>query len=582
MEIFMKILLVAVNAKYIHSNPAVYSLRAYAKEYRELIGIAEYTGNQQTDEILADIYQRRPDVAAFSCYIWNVEYIKEIIRNLRLVMPEIKIWVGGPEVSYNAIEFLEEMSEADGVMAGEGEHTFLTLVRYYAEAAGSLEQIPGIVRQKESGGWGVNPAAKIPDMDDIPFLYEDLSEFTNRIIYYESSRGCPYSCSYCLSSIEKKVRFRSLPLVERELQYLLDRQVVQVKFVDRTFNCNHAHALGIWRYIQEHDNGVTNFHFEIAGDLLNEEELSILKKMRPGLVQLEIGVQSVNPKTILEIDRVMDLGVLSEITGRILEGNNIHLHLDLIAGLPFEDYESVVNSFNEVYYMRPHQLQLGFLKLLKGSKMHRKAGDYGIAGRQNPPYEVLYTSWISFEEILKLKGVEEMVEIYFNSHQFTYTMKKLLQAFKTPFAMFQAMSEYYENQKLTGQNHSRLKRIQILRSFALEYDFVQAALYEELLLLDLYLRENSKSRPHWAADLSVWKKEIADFYRKETDEPQFLLDYDGYNYRQRMHMTHLEVFQEDVLEIGRKDGYGVLFDYRKRNPLTGNAAYFIIDKDECN
>lgn len=578
----MKILLVAVNAKYIHSNPAVYSLRAYAKEYRELIGIAEYTGNQQTDEILADIYQRRPDVAAFSCYIWNVEYIKEIIRNLRLVMPEIKIWVGGPEVSYNAIEFLEEMSEADGVMAGEGEHTFLSLVRYYAEAAGSLEQIPGIVRQKESGGWGVNPAAKIPDMDDIPFLYEDLSEFTNRIIYYESSRGCPYSCSYCLSSIEKKVRFRSLPLVKRELQYLLDRQVVQVKFVDRTFNCNHAHALGIWRYIQEHDNGVTNFHFEIAGDLLNEEELSILKKMRPGLVQLEIGVQSVNPKTILEIDRVMDLGVLSEITGRILEGNNIHLHLDLIAGLPFEDYESVVNSFNEVYYMRPHQLQLGFLKLLKGSKMHRKAGDYGIAGRQNPPYEVLYTSWISFEEILKLKGVEEMVEIYFNSHQFTYTMKKLLQAFKTPFAMFQAMSEYYENQKLTGQNHSRLKRIQILRSFALEYDFVQAALYEELLLLDLYLRENSKSRPHWAADLSVWKKEIADFYRKETDEPQFLLDYDGYNYRQRMHMTHLEVFQEDVLEIGRKDGYGVLFDYRKRNPLTGNAAYFIIDKDECN
>jgi len=578
----MKILLVAVNAKYIHSNPAVYSLRAYAKEYRELIGIAEYTGNQQTDEILADIYQRRPDVAAFSCYIWNVEYIKEIIRNLRLVMPEIKIWVGGPEVSYNAIEFLEEMSEADGVMAGEGEHTFLTLVRYYAEAAGSLEQIPGIVRQKESGGWGVNPAAKIPDMDDIPFLYEDLSEFTNRIIYYESSRGCPYSCSYCLSSIEKKVRFRSLPLVERELQYLLDRQVVQVKFVDRTFNCNHAHALGIWRYIQEHDNGVTNFHFEIAGDLLNEEELSILKKMRPGLVQLEIGVQSVNPKTILEIDRVMDLGVLSEITGRILEGNNIHLHLDLIAGLPFEDYESVVNSFNEVYYMRPHQLQLGFLKLLKGSKMHRKAGDYGIAGRQNPPYEVLYTSWISFEEILKLKGVEEMVEIYFNSHQFTYTMKKLLQAFKTPFAMFQAMSEYYENQKLTGQNHSRLKRTQILRSFALEYDFVQAALYEELLLLDLYLRENSKSRPHWAADLSVWKKEIADFYRKETDEPQFLLDYDGYNYRQRMHMTHLEVFQEDVLEIGRKDGYCVLFDYRKRNPLTGNAAYFIIDKDECN
>lgn len=578
----MKILLVAVNAKYIHSNPAVYSLRAYAKEYRELIGIAEYTGNQQTDEILADIYQRRPDVAAFSCYIWNVEYIKEIIRNLRLVMPEIKIWVGGPEVSYNAIEFLEEMSEADGVMAGEGEHTFLTLVRYYAEAAGSLEQIPGIVRQKESGGWGVNPAAKIPDMDDIPFLYEDLSEFTNRIIYYESSRGCPYSCSYCLSSIEKKVRFRSLPLVKRELQYLLDRQVVQVKFVDRTFNCNHAHALGIWRYIQEHDNGVTNFHFEIAGDLLNEEELSILKKMRPGLVQLEIGVQSVNPKTILEIDRVMDLGVLSEITGRILEGKNIHLHLDLIAGLPFEDYESVVNSFNEVYYMRPHQLQLGFLKLLKGSKMHRKAGDYGIAGRQNPPYEVLYTSWISFEEILKLKGVEEMVEIYFNSHQFTYTMKKLLQAFKTPFAMFQAMSEYYENQKLTGQNHSRLKRTQILRSFALEYDFVQAALYEELLLLDLYLRENSKSRPHWAADLSVWKKEIADFYRKETDEPQFLLDYDGYNYRQRMHMTHLEVFQEDVLEIGRKDGYGVLFDYRKRNPLTGNAAYFIIDKDECN
>lgn len=562
----MKILLAAINAKYIHSNPAIYSLRAYVEKYRSQIELGEYTINQQTDEILEDLYRRKPDIIAFSCYIWNVEKVRELTEQISLVLPGTLLWAGGPEVSYHAADFLRDCPQMAGVMRGEGERTFARLAAYYLEGVGALEEIAGITYRDQEGEVRKTPPRRVLSMDEIPFLYGDLKEFTHRIIYYESSRGCPFSCSYCLSSIDKRVRFRSLPLVKRELQVFLDEKVPQVKFVDRTFNCNHAHAMEIWRYIREHDNGVTNFHFEIAADLLTEEEIALLATLRPGLVQLEIGVQSTNPVTIREINRKMDLPKLRDRVERIREGKNIHQHLDLIAGLPGEDLESFRRSFNQVYAMRPHQLQLGFLKVLKGSSMEERAAEYGIVYRCRPPYEVLSTRWISYGDLLELKGVEEMVEVYYNSGQFARTIEALSEAFSDAYALYRGLAQYYQERGWKGQNHSRMKRLEILRQFALETDGTRKTLYERLLLEDLYLRENSKSRPNWAMDLTPYKDLIAHFYKEEAQNRTLLPGYEGYGYRQLRTMTHLELFvrEEGGLEL-------VLFDYQRRNPLTQDA-----------
>lgn len=605
----MKILLIAINAKYIHSNLAVYCLRACAGEQKDQVEIAEYTINHQKEDILADIYRRKPDVAAFSCYIWNRDYVTSLIRDLHLLCPEVPIWVGGPEVSYDAPQFLREYPQVTGVMAGEGERSFGKLAGLYAKsfcikeekdgwmpgeeafvtqgAAGGMRQriselekgmarIRGLVWRMDSGEIRENPPAERMPLDEIPFVYDNLEDFDHRIIYYESSRGCPFSCSYCLSSIDKGVRFRSLDLVFGELQFFLDRRVPQVKFVDRTFNCNHRHARAVWRYIAEHDNGITNFHFEIAADLLDQEELALLGSLRPGLVQLEIGVQSVNLLTIREIDRVMDLTRLKQTVDRIHARRNIHQHLDLIAGLPCEDHESFVHSFNEVYAMHPQQLQLGFLKVLKGSRMREKAEEYGIVYRQEPPYEVLYSRWISYGDILRLKAVEEMVEVYYNSSQFAYTLAALEKVFPHPYGMFEALAKYYEENDLNGRKHSRMSRLEILHAFAGKADGENRELYEELLLLDLYLRENSKSRPAWAGDLAEYKEDFRRFYQKEAKEPEYLRGYAGYTSKQMMHMTHGEVFFHDVLHTGGKLPYCVVFDYRNRDPLTGNAAVVIL------
>ena len=503
-----------------------------------------------------------------------------MIRDFHLLCPEVPIWVGGPEVSYDAPQFLREYPQVTGVMAGEGERSFAELVKLYAEGSQQgreaeeegLARIHGLFWRNAAGEICENPPSELMNLDEIPFVYENMDDFAHKIIYYESSRGCPFSCSYCLSSIDKSVRFRSLELVLAELQFFLDEKVPQVKFVDRTFNCNHRHAQAIWRYIAEHDNGITNFHFEIAADLLNREELALLSSLRPGLAQLEIGVQSVNLRTIHEIDRVMNLAQLRRTVDSIHAGKNIHQHLDLIAGLPYEDYESFIRSFNEVYAMHPQQLQLGFLKVLKGSKMREKAEEYGIVYRQEPPYEVLYSRWLSYGDVLRLKAVEEMVEVYYNSSQFAYTLAALEKVFPHPYGMFEALAQYYEENDLNGRNHSRMARLEILRAFAGEADRENRELYDELLLLDLYLRENSKSRPAWARDLTEYKEDFRSFYQKEAEEPEHLMNYAGYTSKQMMHMTHGEVFCHDVLNMGEKLPCRVVFDYRNRDPLTGNAA----------
>ena len=550
----MNILLAAINAKYIHSNLAVYSLKSSAGEYSEKIDLAEFTINNQTEDIFRSIYQKKPDLLFFSCYIWNRSVVLDLAENIRKVMPDVVIWAGGPEVTYDAEQFLLENPQFDGVMIGEGEYTFYRLLRYYVDQEGSLAEISGITYYEKRGGEirATGSARMLDTLDELPFVYQVPETFANRIIYYESSRGCPYSCSYCLSSIDKRVRFRSLELVKKELSVFLEHKVPQVKFVDRTFNCRHDHAMEIWRFLSEHDNGVTNFHFEIAADILTEEEIDLLSRMRPGLVQLEIGVQTVNEKTLGAINRSAKFEKIADRVKRISAAKNIHQHLDLIAGLPYEDYDSFKDSFDAVYALKPQELQLGFLKVLRGSQMHQEAEKYGILYRSQPPYEVLATKWISCDELLRLKEVEEMVEVYYNSQQFRYTIDALEKLFERPFALYEALADYYKGQMLEGKSFSRMQRFLILRDFvkmlaekenmeksnteqhdaervdtekldmrSVDTEKLDIEKFDELLVLDFYLRENGKSRPVWAEDLGKYHDEIIQFYQREEERHRY-------------------------------------------------------------
>ena len=583
----MQFLLVAVNAKYIHTNPALYSLRAYAgKELIPFVSMAEYTINNRVEEVLGSLYLKDPDVIGFSCYIWNFHFIQELLRELPKVLPETEIWLGGPEVSFDGQEALKKFPMVRGIMAGEGEQTFKDLLSFYVakdhpkmkSGYGNLLEIPGLVLPEGSS------LARTPlDFSTVPFPYDDLGEFKNKIIYYESSRGCPFRCSYCLSSIDKTVRFRDMELVMRELQYFLDHNVPQVKFIDRTFNCSRSRALEIWKYLADHDNGITNFHFEIAAELLGREELELLKIMRPGLLQLEIGVQTTNPETLRKINRPADPEKIAGIVKEIKSGENIHVHLDLIAGLPYEGYDSFGRSFDCVYRMTPHQLQLGFLKVLKGTAIWEQAEAYGIVYGDRMPYEVLYTKWLSYGEVLKLKRIEEMVELYYNSNQFVYTLSALEREFSAPFAMFEELAAYYEKNGYLVNSPARSYRYQVLLDFVKDRIPEKTALFKELLTFDLYLRENAKSRPSFARDLLPWREKIWQFYCGEEEKPDLLAAYSDYHARQTMKMTHMEGFYYPVWEAckemelirGKEPGF-VLFDYKKRDALTGAAAVYVL------
>ena len=546
----MKLLLTAINAKYIHSNLAVYSLRAAAGSIRNQVELAEFTINHRTEEILRDIYRRKPDVLFFSCYIWNMVYVTELTAECKQVMPEVPIWLGGPEVSYDAEEFLRIHPEVDGILCGEGEDSFRRLGECYVNHKIDTEQlsrIPGLVFRKKDSIQANPPVSRV-DLNTLPFPYEALTDFENRIIYYESSRGCPFSCSYCLSSIDKSVRFRSPELVLPELQFFLDRRVPQVKFVDRTFNCRKSHAMTIWQYLLEHDNGVTNFHFEIAADLLDEEEIELISRMRPGLIQLEIGVQSTNPKTLEAICRKTDLAELREVVAKVRKGNNIHQHLDLIAGLPFEDYESFGHSFNDVYAMEPDQLQLGFLKVLKGSQMCREAEKYRIIRRALPPYEVLGTPWLPFSDLLRLKMIEEMVENYYNSHQFDETLKALIPRFPSAFSFFEQLAEFYESRQEEQRKHSRVQRYELLLEFVRERCPEKEGYFRQLLTIDYYLRERAKARPAFAPDQTAYKEMLSEILRKTGKQ------------------NHVEAVSAEDGQIRY-----LIFDYENRDPLTHAA-----------
>lgn len=568
----MRILLTAINAKYIHSNPAIYSLKASAGKYGGEIALAEYTINNLKDYILEDIYKRRADVVCFSCYIWNLTYVEEIAREYHKLCPETPIWVGGPEVSYRVEAFLAEHPYITGVMIGEGEVTFRELCEHYSECKDleELKSIDGLAYRAEGGEIVITGNRAPINMSIIPFYYDATADFSNRIIYYESGRGCPFSCSYCLSSVDKSLRFRDLDLVKRELQFFIEHKVPQVKFVDRTFNCNHEHALEIWRFIKEKDQGITNFHFEISADLMNQKELELISDMRPGLIQLEIGVQTTNEITIKEIHRSMQLDRLKEVVTAIKRGGNIHQHLDLIAGLPFEGYESFRNSFDEVFALWANQLQLGFLKVLKGSYMYDHAEEYGIVYHTNPPYEVMSTNWLTYEELLLIKRVEEMVEVYYNSGQFEVTMKLIDAMAASAFDFFKQLGLYYEEKGYLAMSHSRIRRCEILLAFLEEGEKswlkdgieLDLEMLREALTFDLYYRENCKSRPSWAADMNTFKDVTHKYCRNGK-------------------MSHIEPFhyvfpgkdQWGILTLPRRkeEPVWVLFHYDERDPLDHQA-----------
>ena len=598
----MKILLTAINAKYIHSNLAVYSLQAYAAAHGHKIERAEYTINNQLEDILEKIYCQKPDILLFSCYIWNVEYVKELVSEFHKLRPEVPIWVGGPEVSFETERFLKENPAITGIMMGEGERTLTELCEYFEqceqdahslsqnrdearnETAGAgmeyekksgaftelneemLKKIDGISYRRSDGTVAIQPLRNLLPMDELPFCYANLKDFEHRIIYYESSRGCPFNCSYCLSSVDKKLRFRSLPLVYKELQFFIDAKVPQVKFVDRTFNCQHEHAMGIWKYIKEHDNGITNFHFEISADLLRDDELELISDMRPGLIQLEIGVQSTNGDTIREIHRTMRLEEVYRAVNRVKAGKNIHQHLDLIAGLPFEDYQRFQKSFNDIYALHPQQLQLGFLKVLKGSYMYEHAQEYGLVYRSRPPYEVMASKWVSYDEMLEIRLVEEMLELHYNSGQFLTYLAVLEWKYDSTFQMFLDMGHFYREHGYLDCSHSRVRRTEIVQEFAEIVDPERRDIYREALIFDLYKIEKSKSRPFWAKNVQQDKRQTGKYLREHGMEKKYC------------HFEYFEHINEKGEITEEKDPLWLLFDYENRDSLTNEAALFRIDE----
>ena len=608
----MHFLLCGINAKYIHSNLAIFSLKAYADRKKipgaEII-LKEYTINNYVEDILQDLYEEKADVVIFSCYIWNISFVRELAAELKKVSPAVKIWAGGPEVSYAANKFLMENPAFDLIMQGEGEEVFSELIRFVVEDkhfAGEdniyptnyidMSKVPklqGIAVRDFSGEAALGNAesnignktkiintgfATSMNMDTIPFVYEDFHLFEHKILYYETSRGCPFCCSYCLSSVDKSVRFRSLDIVKKELDAFLEAKVPQVKFVDRTFNCNRQRAVDIWSYLVEHDNGITNFHFEISSDLLGEKELKLFAKMRPGLIQLEIGVQSTNGETVDAIHRHMDLDKLFHYVDRVHKLGNIHQHLDLIAGLPYENYERFGRSFDDLYAHEPDQLQLGFLKVLKGTVMEEEVKKYNILYRNQPPYEVLGTKWLSYDEIILLKGVEELVELYYNSGQYTLTLKYAVPFFESPFRFYELFSAWYRGKGYHKLNHNRLGKYNILREFLREHiDKNEWNTLDEIMLYDMYLRENVKGRPSWAKDTTQYKKEWKTLYR-EQGEKLFPEDVQAgtYDSKKAANQSHIEVFKIDIKkfehsgQVEKKQVF-CLFDYSRRNPLNRAA-----------
>lgn len=565
----MKILLTTLNSKFIHSNLAIRYLKEYVRDISS-VKILEYTINQTLDSVISSIYMESPDLIGFSTYIWNIEQTLEICQVLKIIKPEIKILLGGPEVSFDARALMENHGFIDYIIYGEGEESFKEIV-----IGKELCYIDGLVFRDSVGDVIINPPRKLmSDLDKIPSPYENVGDdFKNRIVYYESSRGCPFNCEFCLSSTIKGVRYFGIERVKSDIARLVKLGVSQIKFVDRTFNANKSYSMEIMKYIMDLNPDNINFHFEVTAHLIDEETLEFLKMPKEGLFQFEVGVQTTNKATIESIGRITDFIKLKEVTTRIKSYRNIHQHLDLIAGLPFEDYRSFENSFNDVYSIRPEKLQLGFLKLLKGSGLRLNEKKYGYKYLNKPPYEVLENNYLDYSGLIKLKGIEDLVEKYYNEGYFIHSLVFIItNFFDNPFKFYEDFSVYWKANDLFDEAHSRNGLYQILLDYYKDSDFSNIESFYEILKFD-YISNNKKLTLPVGIDRSEYNLSQSDIHELLKDSEllgSHLPEYKEIATKKLIKNVIIEAFNVDIFEI-IKNGYKpsneekvkyILFEYR--------------------
>ncbi len=558
----MRILLTALNARFSHSSLALRYLRSYCAEGDWEMELAEYTINDQNNYILGEIYRKNADLVAFSSYIWNIDKILAVCRKLKKIRPDVIIVLGGPEVSYDATELMRLHPYLDYVVFGEGEVTFKELLQKLSHSGTTAKAGPGILglAYREGDEVKLNPARPVQEeLDQIPPPYQlgEAAELKNRVVYYESSRGCPFSCQYCLSSLEKGVRYFSLERVKNDLLGLMAQGAETIKFVDRTFNCQPARAREIFSFLMENmpEERSVRFHFEIGAALLDEATLELLEQAPPGLFEFEIGVQSTNEATLAAVKRKADWHHLKPVVQRLAKPQNIHLHLDLIAGLPQETYSSFRRSFNAVFSLRPHLLQLGFLKLLKGSGLRRQAASFGCIYADDPPYEVLATDTLDYGEILRLHLIEDLVEKYYNSQRFQHSLNLLLhQGGQTPFDFFAEFALFWEAQGLHQRPHNTNALFQILGGYGKRKELslsVNQEIFLEVLKFDYLLQSGGVLPAAWfpRTFLDNQKQRTHDFLGNPENINDLLPHFRGFSAREINKYVHIEIFQIDVIAL---------------------------------
>lgn len=565
----MKIVLACLNAKYIHSSLACYYLRACSQEEFPGVEVMEFTINEDPGDIMAEIYRKQPDVAAFSCYIWNIELTLTIARNLKQLRPEMVVILGGPEVSFDPVPLMEQNPAIDYVVRGEGETTFPELLRVLSQ--GQIGQVKGTTCRVGAKIIHHEDRELIQDLDTIPFAYKDVGNLDHRILYYETSRGCPFNCSYCLSSTVRGVRYFPPERVKKELQFLVKAGAGTIKFVDRTFNANPDRARELMQFLMELE-GDTVFHFEIVADLLSDDMLAFLSQAPPGRFQFEIGVQSTNKSTLQAINRRLNWPRLERAVKTIGKYGSIHQHLDLIAGLPGENYDSLGRSFNMVYGLRPDYLQLGFLKMLKGSRIREQAEQFGYLFTAEPPYEVLENEFISYEEMLRVKRIEDLLQQYYNSGDFHHTLHYLTDCVyhQRPFDFYEQLAIFWEERELHRVRHRKRVLYSLLRQFVAEKQPDSLQPVNELLKLDYLLNYRSYELPEGLERVVLPEQKEAweTWLQREENQRRYFPELHGIALGRLKRQLHLELFTDDMLfligirqERENRHYYPALFQY---------------------